>query len=127
MDRAAQRRLAVSNGSWVTVDVYGDAEASGLIIVPGSMSDAHEWRSVAGAITAWPSVVVLNRRGRSPSGPQTDAYSVQTEVEDLKAVLGNFSGASALFGWSYGGLIILLAANELSMRQVIAYEPVMRP
>jgi pimeloyl-ACP methyl ester carboxylesterase len=127
MEQVAHKCLAVSGASWITVDVYGDADARRLIIVSGSMSDAHEWRGVASAITAWPSVVVVNRRGRSPSGPQTDAYSVETEVEDLKVVLGNFSGASARFGWSYGGLIVLLAANELPLRQVIAYEPVMKP
>jgi hypothetical protein len=127
MEQTVQKRLAVSGRSWVTVDVYGDPDAPGVIIVPGSMSDAHEWRNVAGAITAWPSVVVVNRRGRSPSGPQTDTYSVRTEVKDLRVVIHNFSGASALFGWSYGGLIALLAANELSMPHVIAYEPVMKP
>lgn len=107
--------------------MYGNADSPALIIVPGSLSDAHEWRNVASAITAWPSVVVVNRRGRAPSGPQTDTYSLQPEVEDLKVVLDNFSGTTALFGWSYGGLIVLLAANELSMRQIIAYEPVMKP
>ena len=127
MEQVVETRLAASGGSWITVEMYGDADAPSLIIVPGSLSDAREWRNVASAITAWPCVVVVNRRGRSPSGPQTDAYSIQTEVEDLKVVLGNFSGANALFGWSYGGLIVLLAANEVSMRQVIAYEPVMKP
>lgn len=127
MKQVVQKRLVVSGGSWITVDLYGDANVPGLIIVPGSLSDAHEWRGVASAITAWPSVVVVNRRGRSPSGPLTDAYSLETEVEDLKIVLSNAGGGSALFGWSYGGLIVLLAANELSMRQVIAYEPVVKP
>ncbi|MFI5728753.1 alpha/beta fold hydrolase [Kribbella sp. NPDC051587] len=91
------------------------------------MSDAHAWRDVVGAIDAWPSVVVVNRRGRTPSGPLTNAYSLRTEVEDLGIVLDEFDNATALFGWSYGGLITLLAANEHPIPQVIAYEPVMRP
>ncbi|MFC9230108.1 alpha/beta fold hydrolase [Streptomyces decoyicus] len=109
------------------VDVYGDPDAPGLVVVPGAMSDAHGWRHVAPAVGAWPSVTVVNRRGRTLSGPLTSTYSLQTEVEDLGVVLDEFKGTQALFGWSYGGLIALLTANDRPLHQVIAYEPVMRP
>lgn len=113
--------------SWITVDVYGEPDAPGLVVVPGAMSDALGWRAVATAVDAWPSVAVVNRRGRAPSGPLTSAYSLRTEVADLGAVLDELGGAQALFGWSYGGLIALRAADGRPLRQVIAYEPVMRP
>ncbi|MFJ9736516.1 alpha/beta fold hydrolase [Streptomyces sp. NPDC101166] len=127
MKRTIQKKLPVAGDSWVTVDVYGEPDAPGLVVVPGVMSDAHTWRRVAGAIDAWPSVAVVNRRGRAPSGPLTRSYSLRTEVEDLGVVLDEFNSARALFGWSYGGVIALLSSNERPMRQVIAYEPVMRP
>ncbi|MFD8915767.1 alpha/beta fold hydrolase [Streptomyces sp. NPDC059575] len=127
MERTIQKRLSVGGDSWVTVDVYGEPDTPGLVVVPGVMSDAHTWRHVAGAVDAWPSVVVVNRRGRASSGPLTNSYSLRTEVEDLGAVLDEFDNARALFGWSYGGLITLLAANERPIPQVIAYEPVMQP
>ncbi|MEU6868988.1 alpha/beta hydrolase [Streptomyces sp. NPDC046876] len=127
MERTIQKKIAVSGGSWVTADVYGEPDAPGLVVVPGVMSDAHTWRHVAGAIAAWPSVVVVNRRGRAPSGPLTHSYSLRTEVEDLCVVLDEFDSTRALFGWSYGGLIALLAANKHPIHQVIAYEPVMQP
>ncbi|OIK08242.1 alpha/beta fold hydrolase [Streptomyces monashensis] len=127
MERTIQKKIAVSGDSWVTVDVYGEPDAPGLVVVPGVMSDAYTWRHVAGSIAAWPSVVVVNRRGRAPSGPLTNSYSLQTEVEDLCVVLDEFDSTRALFGWSYGGLITVLAANERPIHQVIAYEPVMRP
>ncbi|GHF54434.1 hydrolase [Streptomyces mashuensis] len=119
--------MPVGDGSWVTVDVYGEPDAPGLVVVPGGMSDAHAWRHVATAIHAWPSVTVVNRRGRTPSGPLTHAYSLRTEVEDLGAVLDEYPATRAVFGWSYGGSIALLAAGERPLRQVIAYEPVVRP
>ncbi|MGA5560713.1 alpha/beta fold hydrolase [Streptomyces platensis] len=122
-----QRKWSVSGGSWVTADVYGEPDAAGLVVVPGAMSDAHAWRHVATALDAWPSVTVVNRRGRTPSGPLTGGYSLRTEVEDLGLILDKCPGTQALFGWSYGGLIALLAANDRPLRQVIAYEPVMRP
>lgn len=127
MERTIQKRLPVGGGSWVTVDVYGEPDAPGLVVVPGAMSDAQGWRHVATTVDAWPSVTVVNRRGRTPSGPLTSAYSLQTEVEDLGVVLDEGNGAQALFGWSYGGLIALLAADARPLPQVIAYEPVMRP
>jgi len=52
---------------------------------------------------------------------------MQTEVEDLRMVLDAIGGASALFGWSYGPLIVLRTAHGLSGTQIIAYEPVMKP
>ncbi|MER7555854.1 alpha/beta hydrolase [Nocardioides sp. NPDC126508] len=109
--------------SWVTVDVYGDG-GPGLLMVPGVMSDAAGWRHVARAMTAWPSVSILNRRGRTPSGPLGDDYSIRTEVDDLAAVLDQIGEPRDIFGWSYGGLIALLLASERPVEHVIAYEPV---
>ncbi|EMF01449.1 alpha/beta hydrolase [Streptomyces mobaraensis NBRC 13819 = DSM 40847] len=128
MEQTIQKKLPVGGGdSWVTIDVYGRADAPGLVVVPGAMSDAREWRHVAAAVEAWPSVTVVNRRGRAPSGPLTDAYSLRSEIDDLAAVLDQLPPGQTLFGWSYGGLIALLAAEERPPRQVIAYEPVVRP
>ncbi|MFI0739201.1 alpha/beta fold hydrolase [Streptomyces sp. NPDC021100] len=128
MEQTIQKKLPVGGGtSWVTIDVYGRADAPGLVVVPGAMSDAHAWRHVATAVDAWPSVTVVNRRGRAPSGPLTDAYSLRTEIDDLAVVLDELPPGQALFGWSYGGLIALLAAGERPLRQVIAYEPVVGP
>ncbi|MER6602064.1 alpha/beta fold hydrolase [Streptomyces parvus] len=86
MERTIQKRFPVGDGSWVTVDVYGEPDAPGLVVVPGAMSDALGWRAVATAVGAWPSVAVVNRRGREPSGPMTAAYSLRTEVADLGVV-----------------------------------------
>jgi pimeloyl-ACP methyl ester carboxylesterase len=127
MERTLQKQVAVSDGSWVVVELYGEPGAPGLVVVPGVMSDAHGWRHVVRATTAWPSVAVVNRRGRAPSGPLTHSYSMQTEVDDLGAVLDELGEPATLFGWSYGGLVALLAANERPVRHVVAYEPVAPP
>ncbi|MGO4453078.1 alpha/beta fold hydrolase [Arthrobacter sp. RAF14] len=122
-----QKTVKLDDGSWVSVDVYGDPSASGLVIVPGVMSDARSWGTVAREISAWPSVAVLNRRGRAPSGPLTEDYSLETEVGDLLDVLKVLGPVKTVFGWSYGGLIALLAADRHPIEQLIAYEPVGRP
>ncbi|MFI5623562.1 alpha/beta fold hydrolase [Nocardioides sp. NPDC051685] len=125
MEQTFQKSVSVGAGSWVTVDVYGDGgDGPGLLMVPGVMSDARGWRHVARATTAWPAVTIVNRRGRTPSGPLGDDYSVRTEVDDLAAVLEQTGEPRAIFGWSYGGLIALLLASERPVEHVIGYEPV---
>ncbi|GIF17353.1 pimeloyl-ACP methyl ester carboxylesterase [Actinoplanes tereljensis] len=99
-----------------------------LVIVPGVMTDAKGWRRVAAAIDRPEPILILNRRGRAPSGPLGPGYGVETEVLDLLAWLAWLDEPARLFGWSYGGLVTIEAATRTAaVRQVIAYEPVLRP
>ncbi|OZD01203.1 alpha/beta hydrolase [Rhodococcus sp. 06-235-1A] len=127
MERTIQKSVSVSGGSWVNVDIYGNPNLPGLLILPGVMSNARSWAAVARSVKAWPSVTVVNRRGRQPSGPLTTDYSIGVEVDDLLRVLGTVPEPVSIFGWSYGGLIALLAADEHPVEHLIAYEPVMPP
>ncbi|MDV8075227.1 alpha/beta hydrolase [Rhodococcus sp. IEGM 1370] len=127
MERTIQKSVPVSGGSWVNVDVYGNPDLPGLLILPGVMSDARSWAAVARSVNAWPSVTVVNRRGRRPSGPLTAEYSIGVEVDDLVQVLSAIPEPVSIFGWSYGGLITLLAADEHPVEHLIAYEPVLPP
>lgn len=126
MERTIQNTLDV-DGSWITVDVYGDPDGPAVVMIPGVMSDAAAWRSVAERLDAWPTVAVVNRRGRHPSGPLTSDYSLETEVADADAVLDGLADVRTLFGWSYGGLIALHLASRRAVPHVVAYEPVMHP
>ena len=99
-----------------------------LVIVPGVMTDATGWRRVADALDRPEPVLILNRRGRAPSGPLGRGYGINTEVLDLLTWLDWLGEPVRLFGWSYGGLIAIEAATRtIAVRHVIAYEPVMRP
>ncbi|MDN4172196.1 alpha/beta hydrolase [Nocardioides sp. SOB77] len=123
------RRVEV-DGSWVTVDVHGDPDGRTVVVVPGVMADAAAWGRVAGALEAlgtWDAVAVVNRRGRRPSGPLGEAYSLATEVRDLATVLSGFDDVAAVLGWSYGGLVALHLAEDLAVPHLIAYEPVIAP
>jgi len=126
MERMIQKQVPV-DGSWVSVDIYGNPDDAAIVVIPGAMSDASAWGEVARGLTAWPTVAVVNRRGREPSGPLTDGYSLATEVDDARAAMREFANPQALFGWSYGGLIALHVADTRTIPQVITYEPVIRP
>ena len=59
------------------------------------------------------SVHVIERRGRGASGPQGPDYSIDSECDDVAAVVAE-TGARYLFGHSYGGFVVLEAARRLA-------------
>jgi pimeloyl-ACP methyl ester carboxylesterase len=126
MEQLIQKLVEV-DGSWVSVDVHGDPDGPVIVVIPGVMADSAGWAAVARQLKGWRTVAVVNRRGRHPSGPLTDAYDIEAEVRDTEAVLREFSDVRTLFGWSYGGLIALHLANAVTVPQLIAYEPIMAP
>ncbi|MFG3604450.1 alpha/beta fold hydrolase [Micromonospora chersina] len=99
-----------------------------LVLIPGVMTDAKGWCRVVASVDRPEPVLILNRRGRVPSGPLGRDYGVETEVLDLLAWLDWLGEPVRLFGWSYGGLVAIeTATRTAAVRHVIAYEPVLRP
>lgn len=120
--------MRVNRAGTTLVAERRDGAGAPLVILPGVMADAASWRPVVDHLALPNPVVVLNRRGRVPSGPLGHGYSVRTEIDDLHAVLDALGEPAELFGWSYGGLIALEAAVERDdLLSVIAYEPVSSP
>jgi len=71
-------------------------------------------------------VVAADRRGRGDSGDGDGGYAIESEVEDVGAVLREFGPGPALFGHSYGGLIAAAAATRAEdLGHLVLYEPPM--
>jgi len=99
----------------------GDGPA--LVLIPGGMQAAQNFMMLGATLSKSFSVYILNRRGRSLSGPYRDDHSIQREVEDLDTVL-QATGAHDVFGLSAGALISLKAALTLqSLHRIALYEP----
>lgn len=97
-----------------------------VVVVPGVMADAESWEPVVAG--GGREAHVLDRRGRTPSGPLGPGHGVPTEIADVHAVLDAVGGPVHLFGWSYGALVALEAAVDRDdLLSVTAYEPVSRP
>jgi pimeloyl-ACP methyl ester carboxylesterase len=61
------------------------------------------------------------------SGPYPAEYGIQTEVEDLRAVM-EAAGGEMVFGVSASGLVVLEAARtDPAVRKVAVYEPALLP
>jgi pimeloyl-ACP methyl ester carboxylesterase len=98
-----------------------------VVVLHGAMESAQSHMQLAEALADTFTVCLPDRRGRGLSGPYAADYSVQSDVEDLDAVL-TASGAHSVFGVSSGGIISLQAALTLPMiRKLAVYEPPLFP
>jgi pimeloyl-ACP methyl ester carboxylesterase len=120
---AASTRSTVrsTDGTPIAYDSLGVGE--GVIVVGGVLRTGRDYLPFARVLAESFAVHVLDRRGRGASGPQGPDYSIDKELEDLLAVQAA-TGATAVFGHSYGGLIALETARRTAVfPQVAVYEP----
>jgi hypothetical protein len=118
--------IAISaDGTEIAYERRGPFSASaGLaaLFVGGGLDDGAENAPLAEALAQQMTTVNYSRRGRGRSG-DTPPYSMQREIEDLRALLEFFGGSAALFGASSGGALALeAAAAELPVTAVAVYE-----
>jgi pimeloyl-ACP methyl ester carboxylesterase len=98
-------------------------EGPGLIIVGGVLSSGSDYLALARLLAEDFEVHVMDRRGRPSSGPQRQDHSIEDECTDLMAVARS-SGATAVFGHSFGGLVALeTARRQRVFDQLFVYEP----
>lgn len=99
-----------------------------IVVVPGVMADAASFVPVVDAVDRPEPILVIDRRGRSWSGPLGPGYSTETEVADLRAWLDHLGGPVNLVGWSYGATIVVeVAARDERVRGAVGYEPGLPP
>ncbi|GAA0608777.1 alpha/beta fold hydrolase [Kutzneria viridogrisea] len=123
----AERVFTGADGTALAATVRA-GQGPPIVLVHGAIADATGWRSVVEAIVLPNPVIVVNRRGRPPSGPLGTDYTLRTEVEDLHAVLDALGEPCVLFGHSYGGLIALeVARSRTDLRALVLYEPSVGP
>ncbi|GIH15200.1 alpha/beta fold hydrolase [Rugosimonospora africana] len=98
-------------------------EGPGIVLLHGSMESAQNHMQLARALAGRFTIYLPDRRGRGMTGPYGDAYGIEREVEDLRAVL-TATGARNVFGVSASGLVALQAAVSLpEIERVAVYEP----
>ncbi|HJS97059.1 MAG TPA: alpha/beta hydrolase [Solirubrobacteraceae bacterium] len=110
-----------SDGTTISYETAGVGD--GLLVVGGAWRTARDYRPFGRALSDSFAVHVIDRRGRGRSGPQGAGYSIAREIEDVLAVQAQ-TGATIVFGHSYGGLIALEAARRSEVfSDVVVYEP----
>ncbi|MCJ8014816.1 alpha/beta hydrolase [Paenibacillus sp. KQZ6P-2] len=116
-------RSTVTSQDGTTIGYRSIGSGPGLIVVPGALTTSEQFTTFALHFADSLTVHIMDRRGRGESGPQGPDYSVNKECEDITA-LQEVTGASFLFGHSYGGLAALEnALSNHSFVKIAVYEP----
>ncbi|SHN44026.1 alpha/beta fold hydrolase [Chitinophaga sp. CF418] len=107
-----------ADGTIITYDTTG--RGPGLIIVHGALSDMEEYTQLAIALSGKFTIHLMQRRDRQG---QREVYSIENECQDLLAIQ-QVTGATFLFGHSFGGLVALETAILFNpFKKIIVYEP----
>jgi pimeloyl-ACP methyl ester carboxylesterase len=114
---------SVTSKDGTTIGYRQLGHGPGVVVLHGSMSSAHNHMQLAEALADAFTVYVPDRRGRGLSGPYSEDYSIQKDVEDIEAILTK-TGVHNVFGVSSGGIICLQAALTLpAIHKAAIYEP----
>ncbi len=99
-------------------------EGPPLVMVHGTTADHSSWEPVLPELRKHFTVYAMDRRGRGESGGGGGAgYDIESEFEDLIAIIDSIDGPVDLFGHSYGAICVLEAALRSSqVRRLVLYE-----
>jgi len=96
-----------ADGTPIAYDRHGAGPP--LVLLAGAFNDRSTTQPLAAALAGSFTTFNLDRRGRGESG-DTEPYAVEREFEDLAAIVAEAGGAAAVFGYSSGATLALLAA-----------------
>jgi pimeloyl-ACP methyl ester carboxylesterase len=110
-----------SDGTEIAYERVG--EGSALIYVGGALNDRSFGVPLAKLLAGEFTMYCYDRRGRGESG-NIEPYSVQKEIDDLRAVIEVAGGEAAAYGISSGGVLALrAAASGAPISKLVMYEP----
>lgn len=114
------REVTSPDGVTIACDVAG--QGTPLVMVHGAGSGRWTWDLVRPHLEDAFEVWAIDRRGRGGSS-DGDGYSIESEFEDVLAVLKAAGDDALLFGHSYGGLVSAGAAARLDgLPRLVLYE-----
>lgn len=121
-------QLTTADGTTIAYDRYVGGDAGTVILIGGAFGYRKFPKMVelAEKLADEYGLTVLNydRRGRGDSTDTPGVYNADNEIDDIAALVEAAGGSAALFGWSSGAGLALLAAGRISgVTKVVAFEP----
>ncbi|MFJ6198877.1 alpha/beta fold hydrolase [Micromonospora sp. NPDC092111] len=108
-DAPTEGTVRSADGTTIAYERSGDGPAVILVDAAGGFRDFGPMRSLAALLAPTCTVICFDRRGRGAS-TDTAPYTVDREVDDLRALVAVAGGAAGLYGFSSGAVLALLAA-----------------
>ncbi len=93
-----------------------------VVIVHGALNSGAQWMQVANGLSEYCTCYVMDRWGRGSSSDHSK-YSLNSEAEDIIAVLKAAGSDAILLGHSSGAIYALEAAMKSPLLGLILYEP----
>ncbi|WP_228990468.1 alpha/beta fold hydrolase [Streptomyces sp. DH8] len=110
-----------ADGTEIACERSGSGPA--VVLVASALADRSDTVKLAALLAEHFTVVNYDRRGRGASG-DADAYTVDREIEDIAALVGQLGGSVSLFGSSSGAVLALRAAAAgVKVDRLALYEP----
>ena len=104
------------NGITMNLEVNGNGEET-VVFVHGLGGSLNVWHSQVSVVSRYYKTLTYDLRGSGRSDVADCEYSIETWVEDLKALLDSQNIRSAhLVGWSMGTLIVQHFSSKYSAR-----------
>lgn len=116
------RRDAVTARDGAELGFLSQGAGPGVVVIPESGRLAQQYDGLARGLAGAHAVHVVERRGRTGSAARGSSYGVETEVDDVLAVMDH-TGARLVFGHGYGGLVALHVGLRWPVDALIAYDP----
>lgn len=115
-------RVESKDGTTIAYEKTGKGQP--LILVDGALCyrDNGPNRPLAAELSGHFTVYAYDRRGRGGSS-EVKPYTVEREIEDIEALIGEAGGAAFLYGISSGAALVLEAAARIpAIKKVAVYE-----
>lgn len=114
---------AVRSADGTTIGYAASGTGPVLVAVHGGTADRSRWTTALPLLERHFTVWAVDRRGRGLSG-DADAYEVESEAQDLIALVRAAGPDSVLLAHSYGGVCALAAADRLpELAALVLYDP----
>lgn len=111
----------ITGADGAMINVHSVGSGPGVVVLHGAGVSVRDYRRLADRLASRFTVHLYNRRGGPDSAPLTGTETVQTDLDDLAAVLDH-TGARNLFGHSGGGFLALRAGLSLPLDRIATYD-----
>jgi pimeloyl-ACP methyl ester carboxylesterase/alkylhydroperoxidase/carboxymuconolactone decarboxylase family protein YurZ len=113
----------VSSRDGTTIGYSHTGEGAPLVLVHGSSSERSRWTPVLPRLQRSRSVLAVDRRGRGASDDAVE-YRMETEFDDVAAVLDSIGSPADVVAHSFGAVCALEATlRTRNIRRLVLYEP----